>query len=74
MKKHHPLCESHSSEGNEDCICAQIEQARADERRRVVRLAISLQGSSYTNDNRIDACDLIETINGSAWISYPYWE
>jgi hypothetical protein len=74
MRQHHPLCERHSEGNVKVCICPEIEQARAEERRAVIKLAIYLQGRGYGQANSIDAGDFIDALNERSWKDNPYWE
>ena len=74
MKQHHRLCEQHCESRVNSCICQEIEQARAEERKAVVKLAITLQARGYSDSSLIDTADLIDALNESSWKSMPYWE
>jgi hypothetical protein len=75
MRQHHPLCENQDTQGDtKACVCQVIEQARAEERRAIIKLAVSLQGRGYGQTNFIDSGDLIDALNEGSWKTMPYWE
>lgn len=74
MRQHHPLCEQRQGTDVKVCICLEIEQARTEERRAVIKLAISLQVRGHLDSTLIDVADLIDALNERSWKAMPYWE